>query len=64
MIKLLVTVMAAAVGVRVNVMGVHGGGVVDRTSETVLLKGRLQGQECGFYFFHFEIGVCVSFIQE
>ena len=47
MLKLLVTVMAAAVGV--NVMGVHGGGVVDRTSETVLLKGRLQ--ECGFYFF-------------
>ena len=51
MIKLLVTVMAAAVGVGVNVMGVHGGGVVDRTSETVLLKGRLQWQECGFYFF-------------
>ena len=49
MLKLLVTVMAAAVGVGVNVMGVHGGGVVDRTSETVLLKGRLQ--ECGFYFF-------------
>ena len=62
MLKLLVTVMAAAVGG--NVMGVHGGGVVDRTSETVLLKGRLQWQECGFYFFHFEIGLCVSFIQE
>ena len=59
---MLVTVMAAAVGV--NVMGVHGGGVVDRTSETVLLKGRLQWQECGFYFFHFEIGLGVSFIQE
>ena len=42
MLKLLVTVMAATAVVGVNVVGVHRGGVVDGTSKTVLLKGRLQ----------------------
>ena len=54
MLKLLVTVVAATAVVGVNVVGVHRGVVVDRTSKTVLLKGRLQWQVL-VLFFHLDI---------